>query len=102
MRLEQIAYESRQLQEKIQVYRVGDLERLSASALYTPKISIPKIGMTLSGGLEIYKVRKNTVVLKQDLGLLRDLYDVHPDGHGSLKNIALTPGKSTLLNKKSW
>ncbi len=107
-RLEQILYQPRQVLERPreQLYKTSDLEQLSVVVLYTGdiKISPIKAGMSLPGGLEIYKVQKNTVTLKQDFGLLRDLYSIHPDGHGSLKNIALTynKGKSTLLNKKSW
>lgn len=46
--LEQIAYESpRVLEQKQQVYVVGDLESLSASALYTG--DLPPLGPTSTG-----------------------------------------------------
>jgi len=87
-------------QERQRVYTIVDLESLSASALYTPKISTPKVGMTLPGGLTIKEVGNNSLILNQDHGLLRDLYTLHPDGHGSKREIAL--GKNKLLDKKSW
>ena len=132
MQLEQIMYQPRQMQRAIseqKVYTIIDLESLSANALYTGEIvcnggnfvgingfnvnlpsnsgrainlSAPKVGMTLPGKLEIKKVGKNTLTLIQDHGLLRDLYTLHPDGSGALRNIVLTKGKSTLLNKKSF
>ena len=105
MRLEQTLemYQPRVAQEERQqtYFVVRDLESLSASALYTPKIQAPKAGMTLPGGLTIKKIGKNTLTLSQDYGLLRDLYTLHPDGHGAKREIALTK-KSKLIDKKSW
>jgi hypothetical protein len=104
--LEQMMYQPMQeSKEELRVYQVEDLESLSASILYYGsgvKMSSPIVGMTLEGGLKIKKVGKNTLTLTQDNELLRDLYTFHPDGSGALRNIALTKGKSTLINKKSW
>jgi len=87
-------------QRQATYFVVGDLESLSASVLYTGKISVPRVGMNLPGGLTIKKVGNNTVTLNQDFGLLRDLYTIHPDGHGAKREIVL--GKNKLLDKKSW
>jgi hypothetical protein len=72
-------------QRQATYFVVGDLESLSASALYTPKISVPRVGTTLPGGLAIKSVGKNTLSLNQDFGGVGNIYTAHPDGHGALR-----------------
>ncbi len=81
---------------------VGDLESLSASALYTPKISVPKVGMTLSGGLTIKDLRKNTIALQEDFGGVGNIYTAHPDGGGATRFYGLGKGKDKEKSKDVW
>ncbi len=128
--LEKSLYDAKPIRRDLIVYQVGDLENLSASALYTgnlpkfsaggagfelPKplgsisrfeskpieISVPKVGMTLEGGLNIKKIGHNSLTLNTDYGLLRDLYNFHPDGSGSKREITLKK-PTILIDKKSW
>lgn len=126
--LKQIAYKfSRVSEQRQQVYVVGDLESLSATALYygsrgsplgnlgsfgivkTPlmKISAPKVGMTLPGGLTIKDITKNSVVLQEDFGGVGNIYTAHPDGGGATRFYGnetingITRGKDRET-KESW
>jgi len=82
---------------------VGDLENLSATALYTPKISVPRIGMTLPGGLTIKKIGKESIILQEDFGGVGNIYTAHPNGNGSTRFYG--PKKadgSRSVDKKVW
>jgi hypothetical protein len=116
--LEQIAYKiPRNSEQKQVVYQVGDLEKLSASALYygngnglgsfgivsTPlmkknkgEITIQPItaGMTLPGNLIIKDFSKNTVTLQQDFGGVGNIYTAHPDGGGATRFYGTGKGKA--------
>ena len=107
--LEQIAYEvPGVLETKQRVYQVGDLESLSSTVLYgygyngKSSISMPRAGMTLSGGLTIKKVGRNTISLQEDFGGVGNLYTVHPDGHGALRFYGLGEGKAKEKKTNSW
>lgn len=117
MRLEQSLYEPMQeSKENLRVYQIGDLESLSATELYTGepcdrgmiKISSMKIGETLPGGLKIKDLTSNTVVLQQNFKGVGNIYDFHPDGHGSLKSYGndivngIKQGKKREKKIRSW
>ena len=112
--LESLTYEAKPIQIQRQVvYGVGDLESLSATALYygskgsplgslgsfgivkTPlmKIETLKIGMTLPGGLKIKDLTKNSAVIQEDFGGVGNIYTAHPDGSGSTRFYGLGKGK---------
>lgn len=79
MQLEQMMdlYQPRVSEQRRQIYFVvGDLESLSASALYTPKISVPRVGMNLPGGLTIKDITKNTITLQEDFGGVGNIYTI--------------------------
>jgi len=132
MQLENLAYESLRVSEaRQQVYVVGDLESLSATALYygsggsgfgggghggiskgdmvkfgivsTPlmKISNPSVGMTLPGGLTIKDLTKNSAVFQEDFGGVGNIYTAHPDGSGSTRFYGLGKGKEKVT-KSLW
>ena len=103
MQLEQMmGYQPRVAQERqITYFVVGDLESLSASALYTPKISVPKVGMTLPGGLMIKDITKNTITLQEDFGGVGNIYTAHPDGGGATRFYSLGKGKARET-KEIW
>ena len=89
------SYQSMASQERQRTYFVvEDLESLSASALYTPKISVPKVGMALPGGLTIKDITKNTITLQEDFGGVGNIYTAHPDGGGATRFYGLGKGKA--------
>ena len=131
--LEQIIYRPPRTSERKQVvYQVGDLENLSATALYygnsgnafggngfsgiskgdmakfkivaTPLMNVEPIieGMILPGDLTIKKVGKNTISLQQDFGGVGNIYSLHPDGHGAIRLYGLGEGKAKEKKTNSW
>ncbi len=132
--LEILAYEAKFVRAQTQIfYQVGDLENLSATALYygnsgsafggngfsgigkgemtkfkivaTPlmKVETPKVGMTLSGGLIIKDLTKNSAMFQQDFGGVGNIYSLHPDGHGALRFYGneIVNGKKTGKDRES-
>ncbi|MBS3112230.1 hypothetical protein J4459_03115 [Candidatus Woesearchaeota archaeon] len=81
-------------QRQTTYFVVGDLESLSASVLYSGKISVPRVGMALHGGLTIKDITKNTIILQEDLGGVGKIYTAHPDGGGATRFYGLGEGKA--------
>ncbi|MEK6897150.1 MAG: hypothetical protein AABW93_01320 [Nanoarchaeota archaeon] len=130
--LEQITYQLPRISEaRQQVYQVGDLESLSASALYygnggsgfggggfwgigkgdiakfgivrTPLMKIEPVmrGMTLPGGLTIKDLTKNSAVFQEDFGGVGNIYVAHPDGSGSTRFYGFGEGEKKVT-KENW
>lgn len=96
-------------------YATPTLEELSATVLYDSqrlfnegryeisRVSVPRIGMRLPGGLTIKNVISESVVFQEDLGGVGNIYTAHPNGNGSTRFYG--PKKkdgSRNVDKKVW